>query len=416
MRQEILQLLDKLELPLSAIEKDLGIGNGLLGKIKKEENRKLSKENFTRLKEYFKGKMGTEFIFDNIPMEIPKTKLVVEKDGLKEKPSDERIKKLREVMDKINKDFGEGTVMFFGDKPNKEYDVISTGSLQLDMALGIGGLPRGRMVEIFGMESSGKTTVALHIIANAQKRGLKCFLVDAENSFDPEYADNLGVKVDELGYCQPSYGEQGLEVADRQISTGEIGVIVIDSVAALIPRGELEGQMGDNKMGAHARLMSQACRKLVGSIAKTNTLCIFINQIRNKIGIMYGSPEVTTGGMALQFYASIRMEVKRSTTEKNSLMNGDVKEGNQTTVKVIKNKCAPPFRQAVFNIMYGTGIDKLGEVVDLAIELKIIDKAGSWFSYNGSKLGQGKDNIREILENHSEMVKEIEQKIKDATK
>lgn len=339
-----------------------------------------------------------------------KTKMVVKKEGLKLVPSDETIKKLRESMDKINKDFGEGTVMLFGDKPDTNYQTISTGSLQLDYALGIGGLPRGRMVEIFGLESSGKTTIALNVIADAQKQGLRCFLVDAENSFDPEYATALGINIDELGYCQPSYGEQGLEVADRQIMTGQYGVVVIDSVAALVPKAELEGEMGDSKMGLHARLMSQACRKMVGSIAKTNTLCIFINQIRNKIG-GYGNPEVVTGGMALQFYSSIRLRVSRSTTAENSIINNGITEGNQTTVKVIKNKCAPPFRSATFDIIYGHGVDRLGEVIDLAVEQNIIQKAGSWFSYNQSKLGQGVQSVREVLEANPEMASEIETKI-----
>lgn len=341
----------------------------------------------------------------------PRTKLVVDKKGLREKPSDEVVQKTKEAMDSINKDFGAGTIMLFGEKPDSSYQVISTGSLQLDHALGIGGLPRGRFVEIFGMESCGKTTIALHVIANAQKLGLKCLLVDAENSFDPEYADALGVEVDKLEYCQPSCGEEGLEVADRRIASGKIGVVVIDSVAALIPKAELEGAMGDSKMGLHARLMSQACRKMTSSIGRTNTLVIFINQIRNKIGVMYGSPEVTTGGMALQFYASVRLDVKRSTTEKNSVMNGDRKEGNQTTVKVIKNKCAPPFRSAQFNIIYGKGIDRLSEVVDLAIEFKIIEKAGSWFSYNGTQIGQGRDSIISLLESNPEMQYAVEEKI-----
>lgn len=343
--------------------------------------------------------------------DAPRTKMVVEKTGLKIRPSVEVTAKTREAMDKINKDFGAGTIMIFGEKPDTSYQVISTGSLQLDHALGIGGLPRGRFVEIFGMESCGKTTIALHVIANAQKQGLKCLLVDAENSFDPEYAEALGVVNEELEYCQPSCGEQGLEVADKRIGSGEIGVVVIDSVAALIPKAELEGAMGDSKMGLHARLMSQACRKMTSSIGRTNTLVIFINQIRNKIGVMYGSPEVTTGGMALQFYASVRLDVKRSTTEKNSVMSGDRKEGNQTTVKVIKNKCAPPFRSAVFNIIYGQGIDRNSEIIDLAIELKIIEKAGSWFSYNGTQIGQGKDTIAAMFETSPELKTEIENKI-----
>lgn len=345
-------------------------------------------------------------IFDKVE---EKTKLVVDEKGLKEKPVKMVVD---ETMNKINKDFGEGTLMYFGDKPDTDYKVISTGSLTLDDALGIGGLPLGRIVEIFGWESSGKTTLALNVIANAQKQGLKCLLVDAENAFDPEYAAALGVKVDELQYCQPSYGEQGLEVADRRMSDGKADIVVIDSVAALVPKSELEGEHGDSKMGLHARLMSQACRKMVGTIAKKNCLCIFINQFRHKIGVMYGSPDVTTGGNALQFYASIRLEVRRSTTEKNSVMNGDTKEGNQTTVKVIKNKCAPPFRQASFYIMYGTGIDNITELIELAVEKGIIEKSGSWFSYNGDKLGQGTPAVKQLLTDTEDLRKEIEQKLK----
>jgi len=337
----------------------------------------------------------------------PKTKMVVDKEGIKEK-SVSLI--MTEEMKKINKDFGEGTIMFFGDKPNQEYEVISTGSLTLDEALGIGGLPRGRIIEIFGWESSGKTTIALNVIANAQKKGLKCLLVDAENAFDPEYAESLGVVVGELKYCQPSCGDEGLEVADRQMSTGQVDIVVIDSVAALVPKAELEGQHGDSKMGLHARLMSQTCRKMVGTIAKHNCICIFINQFRHNIG-GYGNPEVTTGGKALQFYASIRLEVRRSITDANSVMNGDVKEGNQTTVKVVKNKCAPPFRQGKFNILYGIGIDRLGEIIDLAVEKKIIDKAGSWFSFQSSKLGQGKESVRKVLEDNEGLRDEIEKMI-----
>lgn len=342
----------------------------------------------------------------------PRTKLVVDSSGLKEKPSDEITAKIKDVNAQINKDFGAGTIMIFGDKPDTSYQTVSTGSFGLDIALGIGGLPRGRMVEIMGWESSGKTTIALNVIADAQKQGLKCLLVDAENAFDPEYAEALGVNVEQLEYCQPSCGEEGLEVADRKICTGEIGVVVIDSVAALIPKSELEGQMGDSKMGAQARLMSQACRKLVNSVSKTNTLCIFINQFRHKIGMMFGNPEVTTGGNALRFYASVRLEVSRSTTKENSVMNGDQKEGNKTTVKVIKNKCAPPFRSAVFDILYGKGVDRIGEVIDLALDKGVIKKSMGWISYNESKLGQGKAAVTEMLESNPEVQKEIEEKIK----
>ena len=337
-----------------------------------------------------------------------RTKMVVDNEGFKEKKLTVVV---NETMDRINKDFGAGTVMMFGAKPEQGYQTISTGSLLLNEALGIGGLPRGRIVEIFGWESSGKSTIALNCIADAQKKGLKCLLVDAENAFDPEYATALGVQVDSLQYCQPSYGEQGLEVADRLMLSGQADVVVIDSVAALVPKAELEGEMGDSKMGLHARLMSQGCRKMVGTIAKHNCLCIFINQFRHKIGVTYGSPEITTGGMALQFYSSIRMQVSRSTSEQNSVMAGDVKEGNKTTVKVIKNKCAAPFRQAVFNIMYGTGIDNLAELVDLAVIKGVIIKSGSWYSYNGSKLGQGVSQCKQLLLDNPDMKAEIESKL-----
>lgn len=397
--------LKAIKIPASKVEKDLGFSNGLLGKAAKGGT-ELSEEKLKQFDDYFNKNMGL-----NQPLNS-KTKTVVSGNGkLEVKPSDEKKLVMSDTMAKLNKDFGEGTVMFFGSKPNTDYKTISTGSLLLNEALGIGGLPRGRIVEIFGWESSGKTTIALNAIADAQKQGLKCLLVDAENAFDPEYAAALGVQVDELQYCQPSYGEQGFEVADQLMTSGQVQVVVIDSVAAMIPKAELEGECGDNKMGAHARLMSQVCRKLVGTIAKNNCLAIFINQFRHKIGVTYGSPEVTTGGMALQFYASMRLEVRRSTTEQNSVMTGTVKEGNKTTVKVIKNKCAPPFRQAVFNIMYGTGIDKIGEIVDLAVEKGIIQKAGSWYSYKNDKLGQGSDAVTQLLRDNPEMAEEIEAKI-----
>lgn len=410
MKDEILKIvvaLKAMKISVSKIESDLGFSNGLIGKASKG-NTTLSEEKFEKLKEYFTEKTGVQ------SKPSVKTNLVVEKSGLKEKTSDEVLARMRAVNEKINKDFGAGTVMLFGDKSEKGYKVISTGSLLLDVALGIGGLPRGRMVEIFGLESSGKTTIALQVMANAQKQGLKCLLIDAENAFDPEYADALGLNVDELDYCQPSYGEQGFEVADRKIITGDYGVVVIDSVAAMIPKAELEGEMGDSKIGLHARLMSQVCRKLVNSVANTNTLVIFINQIRNKIGITYGSPEVTTGGMALQFYSSVRLHVSRSTTNENSVINNGVKEGNQVTVKVIKNKCAPPFRKAVFDIIYGKGVDLLGEIVDAGIGWGIIKKAGSWFSYNGSQVGQGRDAVREFLNDNLEVAKAIEKQVRDA--
>ena len=398
MQQQLFKDLEIIGHKFSNIEKELEMPNNYLSRFKNPEN-KLPEKWIEPLRLY-------------VTKYLPKTKLVVDKAGLKEKPSDKTVKEVDEVMIKINRDFGAGTIMRFGDKPDTSYQVISTGSLLLDNALGIEGLPLGRIVEIFGWESSGKTTIALNVIANAQKQGLKCLLVDAENAFDPEYAEALGVIVDELEYCQPSCGEEGLEVADRRIISGKIGVVVLDSVAALIPRAELEGQMGDSKMGLHARLMSQACRKIVSSVAKNNVLVIFINQFRHKIGVMMGNPEVTTGGNALQFYASVRLEVRRSTTVENSITNDGIKEGNKTTVKVIKNKCAPPFRSAIFNIIYGKGIDRMGEVIDIAIEKGIIKQAGSWFSHKNTKLGQGKDSIREILETNPELQIEIENQIK----
>jgi len=404
-KDEILKMivaLKAIKLPVSKIEKELGFSNGLIGKAAKGST-ELSEEKFTELSDYFDKKVGLQ--------KPAATKLVVDETGIKEKPSDEKIKSLRLTMDKLNKNFGVGTVMLFGDKPQTNYKVVSTGSLKLNRALGIGGLPLGRMVEIFGWESSGKTTIALNAIADAQKQGLKCLLVDAENAFDPEYADALGVKVDELQYCQPSCGEEGFEIADSLICSGDVQVVVIDSVAAMIPKAELEGAMGDAKLGLHARLMSQVCRKIVGSVAKHNVLCIFINQFRHKIG-GYGNPEVTTGGNALQFYASIRLEVRRSTTNENSVTdNNGEKSGNLTSVKVIKNKCSPPFRKAEFNIMYGIGIDNLEELVDLAVEDGIINKAGSWYSFNESKLGQGIESVYQVLRDNPEMLSDIKLKM-----
>jgi recombination protein RecA len=411
MKEELIKKLnDKITsgVKKSTLEEEIGLPANSLSAVLAGH-----KEMPTKWVDKINGYLNTEPI---IHKEEKRTELVVDNNGIKEKPLPKIMSAVSETMNKINKDFGDGTIMYFGAKPDQNYQVISTGSLLLDEALGIGGLPRGRIIEIFGWESSGKTTIALNVIANAQKQGLRCLLVDAENAFDPEYAANLGVIVDELQYCQPSYGEQGLEVADRQMINGQVDIVVIDSVAALVPKAELEGEMGDSKMGLHARLMSQACRKMVGTIAQANALVIFINQFRHKIGVVYGSPEVTTGGNALQFYSSIRLEVRRSTSEKNSVMNGDVKEGNQTTVKVIKNKCSPPFRTAQFNIIYGKGIDNMEEVIELAVEKKVIEKAGSWFSYNGSKLGQGKETVRDILENNPEMLAEIKTKLFPTTK
>ncbi len=345
-------------------------------------------------------------IAEPIPAE-QKTKLIVDDEGMKERPSDERMKRLDAVMDKCNKDFGAGTVMRLGDKPLKGFDAVPTGSLGLDMAIGIGGLPRGRIVEIFGPESSGKTTLAIHIIANAQKMGLKCAIVDAEHAFDPEYAKALGVDIDDLMISQPDYGEQSLEVADRMILDGDIGVMVIDSVAALVPKAELEGEMGDSKMGLHARLMSQACRKMTASVSKTNTLCIFINQIRQTIGNMYVR-EFTPGGNALKFFSSVRIDIRCMAVIKD----GEESLGRRSKAKVIKNKVAPPFKFAEFDIIYGKGISRAGEIVDIAVENGIIKKSGSWFSHGDDKLGQGRDGVIGLVETNETFAKEIEAAIK----
>jgi recombination protein RecA len=315
-------------------------------------------------------------------------------------------------MDKIDKDFGKGSVMMMSDKGVIEQEVISTGSIGLDMALGIGGLPKGRVVEIYGPESSGKTTLAIHVIAEAQKKGGMCAFIDAEHAFDSNYAKRLGVDIDNLLISQPDYGEQALEIADRLILSGALDVVVIDSVAALVPKGELEGEMGDSKMGLQARLMSQALRKLTATISKTNSCCIFINQLREKIGIMFGNPETTTGGNALKFYASVRLDIRRMT----QIKDGDESIGNHVKVKVVKNKVAPPFRQAEFDIIFGEGISKVGEIIDMGVELGIVQKSGSWFSYNNDKLGQGRDAVKQLLFDNPEMANEIETKIREKIK
>jgi len=315
-------------------------------------------------------------------------------------------------MDKLEKDYGKGSVMMLGDKAESLQEVISTGSIGLDVALGIGGLPRGRVVEIYGPESSGKTTIATHVIAEAQKKGGMCAFIDAEHAFDSSYAQKLGVDVDNLLISQPDYGEQALEIADRLILSGALDVVVIDSVAALVPKSELEGEMGDSKMGLHARLMSQALRKLTATISKTNTICIFINQLREKIGVMFGNPETTTGGNALKFYASVRLDIRRMAQVKD----GDEAIGNHVKVKVVKNKVAPPFRAAEFDIIFGEGISKNGEIIDMGTELGIIQKSGSWYSYNGDKLGQGRDAVKQLMVDNPEMAKEIEVKIREKIK
>ncbi len=324
--------------------------------------------------------------------------------------ADDKLKVLKLALDKIEKDYGKGSVMMLGDKQKEKMDVISTGSIGLDVALGVGGLPCGRIVEIYGPESSGKTTIAIHTIAQAQKKGGICAIIDAEHAFDASYARKLGVDVDNLIISQPDYGEQGLEIADRLISSGAVDVVVIDSVAALVPKGELDGEMGDSKMGLQARLMSQALRKLTATISRTGCCCIFINQLREKIGVMFGNPETTTGGNALKFYASVRLDIRRI----SQIKDGDVASGNRTRVKVVKNKVAPPFRQVEFDIIFGEGISKVGEIIDMGVELGILQKSGSWFSYGESKVGQGRDAVKQFLHDNPEMMEEMETKIREA--
>ena len=321
-----------------------------------------------------------------------------------------KLKALQATLDKIEKDFGKGTIMKLGDQPKWDVSVVPSGSIALDCALGIGGYPKGRVIEIYGPESSGKTTLAIHAIAEAQKTGGIAAIIDAEHAFDRTYAKKLGVNVDTLLISQPDNGEQALEIADSLIRSGAIDIIVIDSVAALTPKAEIEGEMGDAKMGLQARLMSQALRKLTGNISKTNTCCIFINQLREKIGVMFGNPETTTGGNALKFYASVRLDVRRTT----QLKDGEDATGNRTRVKVVKNKMAPPFKKAEFDILYGEGISKISEILDLGVEYEIIKKSGSWFSYGESKIGQGREAVRQLLLDNPELAEEIEAKVREA--
>lgn len=321
----------------------------------------------------------------------------------------DKNKALEGALSQIERAFGKGSIMKMGEQSVVQVEAISTGSIGLDIALGIGGVPRGRIVEIYGPESSGKTTMALHIIAEAQKKGGTCAFLDAEHALDPIYARKLGVDIDNLLISQPDAGEQALEIADTLVRSGAIDVLVVDSVAALVPRAELEGDMGDNHVGLHARLMSQALRKLTGSVSRSNTCLIFLNQIRQKIGVMFGSPETTTGGNALKFYSSVRMDIRRI---------GQVKEkdeitGNQTRIKVVKNKMAPPFKQVEFDIMYGEGISKMGELIDLGVKAGIIEKAGSWFSYDSQRIGQGRENVKQFLREHPEISQVIEQRIRE---
>lgn len=324
-------------------------------------------------------------------------------------PNAEKLKALQLTLDKLEKSYGKGTVMKLGDAAIESVEAISTGSISLDIALGIGGVPKGRVIEIYGPESSGKTTLATHIIAEAQKKGGVAAFIDAEHAFDKFYAKKLGVDVENLLISQPDNGEQALEIADNLIRSGAIDVIVIDSVAALVPKAEIEGEMGDSKMGLQARLMSQALRKLTGTIAKTGCCCIFINQLREKIGVMFGNPETTTGGNALKFYASVRLDIRRTSQIKDS----DEVSGNRIKVKIVKNKVAPPFRIAEFDIMFNQGISKVGEIIDLGVDFNIIKKAGSWFSYGDTKLGQGRDAVKQLLLDNPELSDEIETRIRE---
>lgn len=322
----------------------------------------------------------------------------------------EKMKALQITIDKLEKTYGKGTVMKLSDESVMDVPTISTGSLSLDMALGVGGIPRGRIIEVYGPESSGKTTLAMHCIAEAQRAGGMAAIIDAEHAFDKLYAEKLGIDTENLLISQPDNGEQALEIAEHLIRSGALDIIVIDSVAALVPRGELEGEMGDSKMGLQARLMSQALRKLTGTINKTGCSCIFINQLREKIGVMFGNPETTTGGNALKFYASIRLDIRRIGQIKES---ADNVMGNRTRVKVVKNKVAPPFKVVEFDIMYGRGISKSGEIIDIGVELDVIQKSGSWFSYDGNKLGQGRDAVKALIEDNPELMEELEVKIKE---
>lgn len=331
-----------------------------------------------------------------------------EKEAIKE-VNKEKLKALQLTIDKLEKTYGKGTIMKLDGGIVDEVEVIPTGSITLDMALGIGGFPKGRIVEIYGPESSGKTTLAIHAIAETQKHGGIAAIIDAEHAFDRSYAKKLGVNLDDLLISQPDNGEQALEIADNLIRSGAIDIIVIDSVAALTPKGEIEGEMGDSKMGLQARLMSQALRKLTGTINKTNCCCIFINQLREKIGVMFGNPETTTGGNALKFYASLRLDIRRI----GQIKEGENVTGNRTRVKIVKNKLAPPFRQAEFDILYGEGISRIGEILDLGVDFGIIKKSGSWFSYGDTKLGQGRDAVKQLLNDNPELAEELEAKIRE---
>lgn len=336
--------------------------------------------------------------------------MAAKKEVNKKEVNSEKLKALQLTMDKLDKTYGKGSVMRLGDSPEIEIDVIPTGSLTLDIALGVGGFPKGRVVEIYGPESSGKTTLAIHAIAEVQKQGGIAAIVDAEHAFDQFYAKSLGVDIDNLLISQPDNGEQALEIADNLIRSGAVDLLIVDSVAALTPKAEIEGEMGDSQMGLQARLMSKALRKLTGSISKANCCCIFINQLREKIGVMFGNPETTSGGNALKFYSSVRIDIRRS----SQLKDGDEVIGNRTKVKIVKNKVAPPFRRAEFDIMYGKGISKVGEIIDIGVDQNIIKKSGSWFSYGETRLGQGRDSVKGLIKDNPELMEELEQKIKEA--
>jgi len=340
---------------------------------------------------------------------MAKEKEVIDQKAELNKIRDEKLKSLQGTLQKIDKEYGKGAIMMLGDKPDIDIPVISSGSIGIDFALGVGGYPKGRVIEIYGPESSGKTTLAIHAIAEAQKKGGIAAFVDAEHAFDRSYAKSLGVDIDNLLISQPDFGEQALEITDYLIRSGAIDIIVVDSVAALTPKAEIEGDMGDSKMGLQARLMSQALRKLTATISKTNTCVIFINQLRDKIGVMFGSPETTTGGNALKFYSSIRVDVRRV----GQLKEGEEVSGSRTRVKIVKNKMAPPFRKAEFDIVYGEGISKIGEIIDMGSDMNIIKKSGSWYSYGETKLGQGRDAVKKILLDNPELMEEIELKIVD---
>jgi recombination protein RecA len=365
--------------------------------------------SFTFAKQISVNKQNKPVMEETLILEKPK-KEKMSKESVN--VNTEKLKALKLTIDKIDKDYGKGSVMMMNEKGINEIEAISTGSIGLDTALGIGGVPRGRVIEIYGPESSGKTTIATHIIAEAQKKGGICAIIDAEHAFDSAYAQKLGVDVDNLLISQPDYGEQALEIADRLILSGALDVVVIDSVAALVPKSELEGEMGDSKMGLQARLMSQALRKLTATIHKTNTICIFINQLREKIGVMFGNPETTTGGNALKFYASVRLDIRRM----SQIKDGDEAIGNRVKVKVVKNKVAPPFKAAEFDIIFGEGVSKTGEIIDMGVDLAIIQKSGSWYSYNGDKLGQGRDAVKNLLLDNPGMANEIEAKIREKIK